>query len=76
MNLNRNPFTGSPYINPQVDESWRKLLDNINIRVSKEELEYNHQTSVELPENGGYLAWMSVYHELHCLASNPYLIRF
>jgi len=67
MNLNRNPFTGPPRINPHVDESWRELLANINIRVSKEELEYNHQTSVELPENGGYLAWMSVYHELHCL---------
>jgi len=67
LNLNRNSFTGSPSVNPHVDESWSELIKNINIRVSAEELERNHQSSVELPENGGYLAWMSVYHELHCL---------
>jgi hypothetical protein len=67
MNLNHNPFAGPPRGNPDIDETWRELLKNINIRVSKDELESTGQTSVDLPENGGYLAWFGAYHELHCL---------
>ena len=66
-NLNHNPFVGPP--TPQVDAAWHDLLDNIHLRVSKEELERTKQTSVELPEGGGFLAWLGVYHELHCLVS-------
>lgn len=39
----------------------------MTIRVSKHDLEKNNQSSVELPEGGGYLAWPGVYHELHCV---------
>jgi len=50
----------------EVDERWHKLMMNISIRVSEKELKRNGQTSVELP-NGGHLAWLEVYHSLHCL---------
>ena len=67
MNLNHNPFAGKP--SPQIDAAWHGLMENINIRVSKTEMEKTKQTSVELPEGGGNLAWLGAYHELHCLVS-------
>lgn len=66
-NLNHNPFVGPP--TSRVDAAWHDLLDNIHLRVSKEELERAKQSSIELPEGGGHLAWLAVYHELHCLVS-------
>ena len=41
-------------------------MGNMSIRVTKEELDAHGQTSVELP-GGGYLAWLGVFHELHCV---------
>lgn len=67
MNLDNNPFAGPP--DPAIDAAWHKFMENINIRVSKKEMARTRQTSVELPEGGGDLAWLGVYHELHCLVS-------
>lgn len=39
----------------------------MHMRISVEELRRDDQESVQLPEGGGYLAWMGVFHELHCL---------
>ena len=72
MNLNRNSFAGKP--NPQIDASWHGLMENINIRVSETEMEKNKYDSVKLPEGGGNLAWLGVYHELHCLVSKYRLL--
>ena len=66
-NLTANPFAGAP--SPEIDKAWGELLAPMNIRVSKAELESNDQNSVALPEGGGYLAWLGVFHELHCIAS-------
>lgn len=66
-NLTTNPFAGAP--SPEIDKTWGELLAPMNIRVSKAELENNDQTSVALPEGGGYLAWLGAFHELHCIAS-------
>ena len=66
-NLTNNPFAGAP--SPEIDETWGELLAPMNIRVSKAELDRNDQTSVALPEGGGYLAWLGAFHELHCIAS-------
>jgi len=41
-------------------------MTNMSIRVTKEELDAHGQTSVALP-GGGYLAWLGVFHELHCV---------
>lgn len=66
-NLTENPFAGAP--SPEIDEAWGNLLAPMNIRVWKPELDSNSQTSVALPEGGGYLAWLGAFHELHCIAS-------
>ncbi|CAF9926815.1 MAG: hypothetical protein GOMPHAMPRED_004234 [Gomphillus americanus] len=57
-------FVGSP--GPETDALWNRLLSDRNIRVSKEELSRNERTSIELPD-GGYLAWIGIFHELHCI---------
>ncbi|KAH8602300.1 hypothetical protein B0O99DRAFT_708021 [Bisporella sp. PMI_857] len=57
-------YAGPPA--PNIDKAWHELLSPIDIRVTKEELERNNRTSVELPE-GGYLAWLGVFHEVHCV---------
>lgn len=67
-NLNNNPFAGPP--DPHIDVAWHGLLEGIHIRVTKEELVKSQQTSVLLPEGGGYLSWLGAYHELHCLVSH------
>lgn len=59
----------SPYIGPpsnDVDAAWNKLFNSMSVRVSVSELSYNNQESVPLPK-GGHLAWLGVYHELHCV---------
>jgi hypothetical protein len=56
-------FVGPP--GPETDTTWHQLLQDRYIRVSEEELLRNERTSVELP-GGGYLAWIGVFHELHC----------
>lgn len=64
-----SPFTGSP--SPESDRAWHDLLSNMSVRVSREELERGDQTSVELPD-GGYMAWLGVFHELHCVVSTAF----
>ncbi|CAG8961585.1 hypothetical protein HYFRA_00006119 [Hymenoscyphus fraxineus] len=60
-----SPFSGPP--SPSVDGAWHELLEKTTLRVSKSELERSNQSSVEFPEGGGFMAWLGVYHELHCL---------
>jgi hypothetical protein len=64
-----SPYAGGP--TPEVDGAWHELLANISIRVSDEELARNgdRQESVRLPESGGQMAWLGVFHQLHCLVS-------
>ncbi|CAI6336586.1 unnamed protein product [Periconia digitata] len=59
----------SSYIGPPsnaTDASWIDLFSTMSIRVSDAELSTTQQSSVALPD-GGYLAWLGVYHELHCV---------
>ncbi|KAL9620549.1 MAG: hypothetical protein Q9160_004910 [Pyrenula sp. 1 TL-2023] len=61
-------YSGSP--GAEVDEAWSALLAPMNIRVSAEELARNNRTSVRLQsgdEEGGYMAWLGIFHELHCV---------
>jgi len=39
----------------------------MHIRVTEAELRRDNQDSVALPEGGGYLGWLGVFHELHCV---------
>lgn len=70
VNLTNNPFAGTP--SSAVDEAWDNLLENVNIRVTAGELQHYGQESVGLPEGGGYLAWLGVFHELHCIVLRPF----
>ena len=67
-NLSGNPFAG-PAPNTTIDDAWEKLLTPMNIRASEDELRVSGQSSVKLPEQGGYLVWFGVFHELHCIVS-------
>ncbi|PVI08123.1 hypothetical protein DM02DRAFT_621665 [Periconia macrospinosa] len=61
----KSPFAGPP--SQSLDAAWHDLLKHTTIRVTKEELQTSNQTSIELPEGGGYMAWLGVFHELHCI---------
>lgn len=58
-------FTGDP--RPELDEAWHDLLQNANIRVSKETLEKVNGTSIAFSDGDGYYAQLGMFHELHCL---------
>ena len=62
-----SPFAGLP--SASLDAAWHHLLEPTTIRVSAEELQQANQSSVTLP-NGGYMAWLGVFHELHCIVSD------
>lgn len=67
-NLSNSAFAG-PAPDPGIDDKWKKMLSPMNMRVTEEELRRTGQQSVPLPEKGGYLAWLGVFHELHCIVS-------
>ncbi|KAI9640574.1 hypothetical protein NHQ30_010872 [Ciborinia camelliae] len=62
----KNPFKGEP--RQELEDAWYNILKYQNIRVTKEELDLINRTSVPLNDaQGGYLANLDVFHELHCL---------
>lgn len=67
LQTNRSRYSGPPH--PDIDKSWDELFKFRDIRVTAEELNFNQRTSVELPE-GGYMAWLGIWHELHCVVSS------
>lgn len=62
--LNATPYAGPP--SPAIDDAWDALLAPMHISVSQAELARDNQA---LPESGGCLGWMGVFHELHCMVS-------
>ena len=69
--LNATPYAGPP--SPEVDAAWDALLAPMHITVSEQELKRDNQASIPLPESGGYLGWMGVFHELHCIVIFTFL---
>jgi hypothetical protein len=65
--LPTSPYAGPP--SDLVEQSWHELLKNINLRVTGSELQQSDQTSIPLPEGGGYMAWIGAHHQLHCIVS-------
>ncbi|KAI9748583.1 MAG: hypothetical protein M4579_007183 [Chaenotheca gracillima] len=54
---------------PEVDKAWHDLLNDINVRISGEDLDQlgRKDAGVALPDGSGYLGTLNVYHELHCV---------
>ena len=70
--MRESPYAGPPGTN--IDLVWQALLADMSIRVTKEELDQQGQESVPL-EGGGYLAWLGVFHQLHCtISGHPWLL--
>ena len=66
-NLSRSRFAGKP--SPEIDATWEELLAPMNIRVTKAELDSENVESIPLAEGGGYLSWIGVFHQVHCIVS-------
>ena len=62
----KSVYAGLP--SQELDEAWHDLFAPMALRISAEEMETSNQSSVALPE-GGFMAWLGVYHELHCIVS-------
>ncbi|KAK9434862.1 hypothetical protein VB005_09650 [Metarhizium brunneum] len=60
-------FAGPPSL--ETDAAWQRLLKYNNLVVQKEDLKQVDRSSVSLRDGSGYLASLSVYHQLHCLVS-------
>ena len=43
------------------------IMQDINIRISNEEMKRLKQSSLKLADGSGQLGTLGVYHELHCL---------
>ncbi|KAH8746326.1 hypothetical protein BGZ57DRAFT_917816 [Hyaloscypha finlandica] len=60
-----SPYNGEPSL--EVDEAWTELLQYMNIKVSKSDLDRIHADSIGVPGTDMYVGGLGVYHELHCL---------
>lgn len=60
-------YHGTP--NAEMNRLWEDLLRSRFIAVSSDELERSGRTSIPIKPEGPYLAWLSIFHELHCLVS-------
>ncbi|KAG6002682.1 hypothetical protein E4U21_002834 [Claviceps maximensis] len=63
----KGSFSGRP--NADLDKAWHDLLNYENIVIEPEIMEHYERLDigVPVPEGGGYLGTLNVYHELHCL---------
>ncbi|KAI9733818.1 MAG: hypothetical protein M1818_007085 [Claussenomyces sp. TS43310] len=53
---------------PESDDAWSVLLQNMNLRLSGNDLRALNKTSVMLADGSGdYMGTLDVYHQLHCL---------
>lgn len=60
-----SPYAGQP--RPEFDDAWDTLLNNTIVEVTADELRAVNKTSLQLEGNGNYLAYLEVYHQLHCV---------
>ncbi|KAL5086659.1 hypothetical protein Trisim1_008744 [Trichoderma cf. simile WF8] len=67
--LKNNPFTGEPNDEPteEFDKAWAHLLEPMTIKISADELSHLPDDSIAMQDGSGYIAELTVYHELHCI---------
>ncbi|KAG5912571.1 hypothetical protein E4U53_005272, partial [Claviceps sorghi] len=63
----KGSFSGRP--SADLDKAWHDLLNYENIVIEPHIMEHygRRDIGVAVPEGGGYLGTLNVYHELHCL---------
>ncbi|KAJ4163953.1 hypothetical protein LMH87_005650 [Akanthomyces muscarius] len=63
----KGSYSGKP--NAELDKAWHDLLNYENIIIEPEIMAHYDRldVGVAVPEGGGYLGTLNVYHELHCL---------
>ncbi|KAI8633208.1 hypothetical protein F5Y19DRAFT_471474 [Xylariaceae sp. FL1651] len=69
-------YSGPP--SDEQDEAWDRLITPVYFNISREELERTGESFERVIEltDSGYIASLSVYHELHCLRNiRLYLFR-
>lgn len=61
------PYVGYP--RPELERAWDGLLKNMNIRISKEDVQHfgREETAVAIPDGSGYIGTLNVFHEIHCI---------
>ena len=67
-------YHGTP--NAEMDRLWEDLIRSRFIAVSHDELERSGRTSIAIKPEGPYLAWLGIFHELHCLVSVCQVFNF
>ncbi|MCJ1251796.1 hypothetical protein MMC30_009034 [Trapelia coarctata] len=60
-------YSGPP--SDELDLAWHNLLNDENIRLSDEVMRHygREDIGVAIPEGGGFIGTLNVYHELHCI---------
>ncbi|KAG5914368.1 hypothetical protein E4U42_000525 [Claviceps africana] len=63
----KGSFSGRP--SADLDKAWHDLLNYENIVIEPHIMDHygRRDIGVAVPEGGGYLGTLNVYHELHCL---------
>ncbi|KAI9685578.1 MAG: hypothetical protein M1822_004436 [Bathelium mastoideum] len=64
LSFRNSAYAGDP--NPDIDLAWHNLFEDANFQIDGSDLERLNLTSVPLSD-GGYVAQLGVYHELHCI---------
>jgi len=58
-----NSFVGDP--SPELDHAWHGLFEDVNIRVTKDDLEYAELDSLKVDDGSGdFIGQLGVHHEL------------
>ncbi len=64
--IDHNIFTGEP--RSEHDAAWRKLIEPMTTKISNEDYaQANIGDTLRFGDSSGYVAELSVYHELHCI---------
>ncbi|UPX18773.1 uncharacterized protein EKO05_0009064 [Ascochyta rabiei] len=60
-------YAGRP--TPKLDQAWHDLLNAENIKIDTKYMKHyaRENIGVAVPEGGGFIGTLNVYHELHCL---------
>lgn len=63
VQLGGNPFVGNP--SPTLDHAWHGLFEDVNIRITQQDLDFAGVDSLMLADGSGeFVGQLGVHHEL------------